>query len=44
MALDYGFSSLQEVIRVFMRPKQLRSLNRSFQDEDRLSPEFSKEL
>lgn len=32
-ALDYGFSSLQEILRVFMKKLVLRTVNLSFKEE-----------
>ncbi len=41
-ALDYGFSSLQEVIRVFMAKLAKRTIEISFQEAIRLSPKAEK--
>lgn len=44
VAVDYGFSSLQEIIRVFMAKLAKRAVEISFQEVIRLSPKVEARL
>lgn len=43
-AADYGFSSLQEVIRIFMKKLAQRTINISFEEVTPLSTKMQKRL
>lgn len=43
-ALDYGFSSLQEIVRVFMNKLAKKTIDISFQEVIKLSPKAEKRL